>query len=83
MDVTNIVPLLDRLDGDIDGLEEVLQPLLDGLPDMSSKLPLLDKAKLYVLMAYSLESMIFCVFIPSVLRLPVVAAYLLPQPPSD
>lgn len=83
MDVTNIVPLLERLDGDIDGLEEVLQPLLDGLPDMSSKLPLLDKAKLYVLMAYSLESMIFCVSTPPTLRLPVGAAHLPPQPPSD
>lgn len=83
MDVTNIVPLLERLDGDIDGLEEVLQPLLDGLPDMSSKLPLLDKAKLYVLMAYSLESMIFCMFMPPTLQLSVGAAHLLPQPPSD
>lgn len=82
MDVTNIVPLLERLDGDVDGLEEVLQPLLDGLPDMSSKLPLLDKAKLYVLMAYSLESMIFCVSMPPILRLSVGAAHLLPQPPS-
>lgn len=60
MDVTNILPQLERLDGDIDGLEEALQPILKGVSDLSSKLPLLEKAKLYVLATYALESMLFC-----------------------
>ncbi|KAK9420935.1 putative Sas10/Utp3/C1D family-domain-containing protein [Seiridium unicorne] len=60
MDVTDIVPQLERLDGEIDDLEEVLESLLGSLPEVASKLPLLDKSKLYVLVAYALESMIFC-----------------------
>jgi hypothetical protein len=62
MDVTDILPQLERLDGEIDNLEEVLQPLLGSLSDVSSKLPLLDKAKLYVLVTYAIESMLFCQF---------------------
>ncbi|ORY60518.1 Sas10/Utp3/C1D family-domain-containing protein [Pseudomassariella vexata] len=64
MDVTNILPRLERLDGEIDNLEEILKPILASVPNVSSKLPLLDKAKLYVLVTYALESMLF-----SVLRL--------------
>ncbi|ETS84241.1 hypothetical protein PFICI_02266 [Pestalotiopsis fici W106-1] len=59
MDVTDILPQLERLDGEIDNLEEVLEPLLGSLPEVASKLPLLDKSKLYVLVAYALESMLF------------------------
>ncbi|KAF7541850.1 hypothetical protein G7054_g360 [Neopestalotiopsis clavispora] len=59
MDVTDILPQLERLDGEIDDLEEVLEPLLGSLPEVASKLPLLDKSKLYVLVAYALESMLF------------------------
>lgn len=60
MDVTDILPQLERLDGEIDDLEDALEPLLRSLPEVASKLPLLDKSKLYVLVAYALESMIFC-----------------------
>ncbi|KAH6648695.1 Sas10/Utp3/C1D family-domain-containing protein [Truncatella angustata] len=59
MDVTDIEPQLERLDGEIDDLEDALEPLLASLPEVASKLPLLDKSKLYVLVAYALESMIF------------------------
>lgn len=59
MDITNILPQLERLDGDIDNLEETLQPLLGSLTDVSSKLPLLDRAKLWVLVTYAIESMLF------------------------
>ncbi|KAI4595462.1 hypothetical protein KJ359_006808 [Pestalotiopsis sp. 9143b] len=59
MDVTDILPQLERLDGEIDNLEEALEPLLGSLPEVASKLPLLDKSKLYVLVAYALESMLF------------------------
>lgn len=57
--VKDIVPDLKRLDSQLDSLEEALQPLLDGLDDMS-QLPLLDKAKLYSLTAYAIESLLFC-----------------------
>lgn len=66
MDVTDISPHLDQLDGDLDKLEDVLQPLLKDLGDVASKLPLLDKAKLYVLATYSIESTLYCKVFPSI-----------------
>lgn len=60
MDVSDISPHLDQLDGDLDKLEDALQPLLKDLGDVASKLPLLDKAKLYVLATYSIESTVYC-----------------------
>ncbi|KAJ9155645.1 hypothetical protein NKR23_g1838 [Pleurostoma richardsiae] len=59
MDVTDITPHLDRLDVDLDELEEALKPLLGNMGEVSSRLPLLDKAKLYVLATYSIESVLF------------------------
>ncbi|KAK0729730.1 Sas10/Utp3/C1D family-domain-containing protein [Lasiosphaeris hirsuta] len=59
MDVTNITPRLEQLDVDLDQLEEALKPILGGIGDVSSKLPLLDKAKLYVLVSYAIESLLF------------------------
>lgn len=59
-DVKDITPDLDRLDGQLDDLEETLQPLLGNLEGMASQLPLLDKAKLFSLTAYAIESLLFC-----------------------
>ncbi|KAI6089680.1 Sas10/Utp3/C1D family-domain-containing protein [Hypoxylon rubiginosum] len=59
MDPANITPQLDRLDDELDTLEEALQPILGNISDVASKLPLLDKAKLYVLATYSIESLLF------------------------
>ncbi|KAI0475807.1 Sas10/Utp3/C1D family-domain-containing protein [Xylariaceae sp. FL0804] len=59
MDPTSILPQLERLDDELDNLEEALQPLMGGVSDVASKLPLLDKAKLYVLVTYAIESMLF------------------------
>ncbi|OTA98436.1 hypothetical protein M426DRAFT_325974 [Hypoxylon sp. CI-4A] len=59
MDPPNILPQLERLDDEIDDLEEALQPILGNISEVASKLPLLDKAKLYVLATYSIESMLF------------------------
>ncbi|KAI0535293.1 Sas10/Utp3/C1D family-domain-containing protein [Xylaria digitata] len=59
MDPANILPSLENLDDAVDNLEEALQPLVDNVTDVASKLPLLDKAKFYVLMTYSIESMLF------------------------
>ncbi|KAJ9630936.1 hypothetical protein H2203_001464 [Taxawa tesnikishii (nom. ined.)] len=50
MDTADLHPMLDDLAGNIDDLEESLAPLLNNaLSASTSKLPLLDKAKLYVL----------------------------------
>ncbi|KAI9813512.1 MAG: hypothetical protein M1832_006310 [Thelocarpon impressellum] len=56
-----LLGLLDRLGDDVDGLDDALRPLLDrSLPETVARLPLLDKAKLYLLLTYALESAIFC-----------------------
>jgi hypothetical protein len=58
---SNIFSLLEQLDDEIDDLEEAISPLIKGpLSESVSKLPLLDKAKLYVLVTYAIESMLFC-----------------------
>ncbi|KAF4469533.1 small unique nuclear receptor co-repressor [Fusarium albosuccineum] len=58
-DVKDILPDLARLDGELDDLEETLHPLLENLEGVSSQLPLLDKAKLFSLTAYAIESLLF------------------------
>jgi exosome complex protein LRP1 len=61
MDASKVLSLLEQLDEEIDDLEELLTPLVaTALSDTASKLPLLDKAKLYVLVTYAIESIIFC-----------------------
>lgn len=61
MDPTDLLPLLEQLDDNVDDLEGVLEPLLAStLLKSSSKLPVMDKAKLHVLITYTLESLIFC-----------------------
>ncbi|KAJ9252343.1 hypothetical protein DTO207G8_1942 [Paecilomyces variotii] len=60
MESAELIPLLDRLEENVDDLEEVLQPLLKRpLADTSRKLPVMDRAKLHVLITYTLESLIF------------------------
>ena len=59
-DVKDLSPDLDRLDGQLDDLEEAMEPLLNNLQELSSQLPLLDKAKLFSLTAYAIESLLFC-----------------------
>lgn len=64
MDSSNVLQLLEQLDDEIDDLEESLAPLLKtALSESVSKLPLLDKAKLYVLVTYAIESIIFGTFV--------------------
>lgn len=61
MDVVDLVPLLEALDDNIDALEAALAPLTKGaLADAASRLPLLDKAQLYVLVTYAIETVLFC-----------------------
>lgn len=61
MENIDLVPLIESLDDNIDDLEEALEPLLkSALSDTAGKLPLLDKAQLYVLVTYAIESVLFC-----------------------
>ena len=61
MDLVDLQPQLNHLEENIDDLEEVIRPLLkNALSDTAANLPLLDKAKLYVLVVYSIESLLFC-----------------------
>ncbi|KAL3420200.1 exosome-associated family protein (Sas10/Utp3/C1D family protein) [Phlyctema vagabunda] len=60
MDSAKVLDLVEQLDDEIDDLEEALAPLIKtALSETASKLPLLDKAKLYVLATYAIESMLF------------------------
>ncbi|KAK3700349.1 hypothetical protein LTR37_016053 [Vermiconidia calcicola] len=60
MDTLDLQPLVEDLASNIDDLEESLAPLLKtALSTSTSKLPLLDKAKLYVLATYAIESILF------------------------
>ena len=61
METIDLGPLIELLDENIDDLEEALEPLLrNALSDTAGKLPLLDKAQLYVLVTYAIESILFC-----------------------
>lgn len=61
MDTSRMLSSLEQLDDEIDDLEDSLTPFLHtNVSDLASKLPLLDKAKLYVLVTYAIESMLFC-----------------------
>ena len=61
--------MLEDLDDEVDDLEEALAPLIKTvLSDSAAKLPLLDKAKLYVLVTYAIESILFCKFRSQILR---------------
>lgn len=61
MDPIDLMPLIEQLDDDIDDLEDAMAPLLQkNLSDIAGKLPLLDKAQLYVLATFAIESLLFC-----------------------
>lgn len=64
MDVDKLLSLINALDDNLDDLEEAVSPILKGtISDTACTLPLLDRAHLYVLCAYSLESLIFCSYL--------------------
>lgn len=65
MDVSDITPQLDQLEKELSKAQETLGPLVGDIGDISSKLPLLDKAKLYVLVSYTIEALLFCETHPS------------------
>ncbi|RFU28131.1 hypothetical protein B7463_g8196, partial [Scytalidium lignicola] len=60
MDTTELVAQIEQLDDELDDLEDVLQPIVKTpLFERASKLPLMDRAKLYVLVTYAIESLLF------------------------
>ncbi|KAL9126593.1 MAG: hypothetical protein Q9217_004385 [Psora testacea] len=59
MGSTDLNQMIEVLDDNIDDLEEALNPVLKDVLENASKLPLLDKAQLYVLVAYAIESILF------------------------
>jgi len=61
MNTKSVLGLVDQLEDDVEDLEEKLEPLLvNSLTATTKKLPLLDRAKLNVLLVYAIESLIFC-----------------------
>lgn len=65
-DASDMKPMVEDLRDSIDELENALAPLLrSNHIDITSKLPLLDKAKLSVLTTYAIESILFCVCLPT------------------
>lgn len=61
MDVADLNPLVEDLETNIDDLEAALEPLLKtALSEQAAKLSTLEKAKLYTLVTYAIESSLFC-----------------------
>ena len=62
MDPVNVEPMIEELEENVDDLEVALSKLLSGtLSDIANKIPVLDRAQLYVTTAWSIESILFCV----------------------
>jgi hypothetical protein len=56
-----LLEYIDQLEIKIDDLEEALEPILQSdLEDVFSTLDLLEQGRLYVMMTYAIESLIFC-----------------------
>lgn len=61
MDTDALTSLIGKLDGDLDHLKGALTPLLkEALTDTARKLPLLDKAHLYILVTHVIELLLYC-----------------------
>lgn len=61
MEIADLFPFLQTLEDDLDKLEEAVAPLIYGtLAKAVFKLPVLDKAQHYVVVAYAIETIIFC-----------------------
>ncbi|KAK6351222.1 hypothetical protein TWF718_004392 [Orbilia javanica] len=53
-------PALDDFEDNVDAMSKTLKPLLEqNLPKHASMLPLFDKAKLYIITTYALESLLY------------------------
>lgn len=59
MSVKDISPDLDKLEAQLNKVEAAIKPLLENISN-STQLPLVDRAKLFTLTNYALESLLFC-----------------------
>ena len=70
MDQSEIDDLTKQLGDGIDDLSSVLSSVVKiSVTASASKMPLLDRAKMYVLIVYAIESVLFCEFSASCLWL--------------
>ena len=60
METDALSTLIDHLEDSLDDLEEKLDLLGSIIGEKAAKLPLLDRAKVYVLATYAIESLLFC-----------------------
>lgn len=61
LDRQEALELLDDLSDEIDELSEVAGPILkSSITEAASKLSVIDKTKFYIMISYTLESIIFC-----------------------
>lgn len=61
MDTDKVLHLLSLLDDRLDDVKTSIAPLLNApLTENASKLPVVDKAKLYILQVYAIESLLHC-----------------------
>lgn len=59
-----MISSIETLDDSIDDLEDALSTSFkSSISESARTLPLLDKAQLYVLMTYAIESTLFCNFV--------------------
>ncbi|KAL0635119.1 hypothetical protein Q9L58_005940 [Maublancomyces gigas] len=60
MNASQVMDLVNLLDDQVDDIEDALAPLLkSSLQDIAAKLPVVDKARLYVLTTYAIDSLLF------------------------
>lgn len=58
---SDIGGMIDQLDENLDNLQDALKTILSkSLGELASDYPVLDRAKLYILVTYAIESAIFC-----------------------
>ena len=61
MEIKDMLALVEDLEDDVENLKTSLEPLLTTpLSEITKKLPLLDRAKAYVIAVYAIESLLFC-----------------------
>ena len=65
----NLDQLIDQLGDNIDDLGAALEPFFKAaIAQTATKLPLLDRAKLYAIVTYSIESILFCTSMCNLIR---------------
>lgn len=82
MDTGQVMDMVNLLDDQVDDIEEALAPLLkETLQDTAATLPVVDKARLYVLTTYAIDSLLFCTCPPPSLQAPSLTISSISQTP--